>query len=83
MLVPAYSFGRREDTLKHELQQVRNRAETALKIVLAGSQNLLDIGLNDLTLGRTYLPEGRLSQETESRVKRRKKARLLTPPSIT
>ncbi len=42
------------------IREVRNRAETALEIVLAGSQSLLDIGLNRLTLGRTYLAEAEL-----------------------
>ena len=38
-----------------ESQQVLQRAEYALKIVLQGSKNLLDIALNHLSLGRAHL----------------------------
>ena len=46
----------REQTLA-QLREVRTRADTALEIVVAGSKNLLDRGLNHLTLGRTWLLE--------------------------
>jgi tetratricopeptide (TPR) repeat protein len=36
-------------------QEVLSRAETALQIVLNGSKNLLDIALNNLSLGRAHL----------------------------
>jgi tetratricopeptide (TPR) repeat protein len=36
-------------------REVRERAGGALKIVLQGSKNLLDIALNNLSLGRAYL----------------------------
>ena len=35
--------------------EVQNRAEKALKIVLRGSQSLIDIALNNLSLGRAHL----------------------------
>jgi hypothetical protein len=41
---------------------VSERADTALKIVLAGSRNLLDIALNHLTLGRAALYEAILGK---------------------
>jgi len=37
---------------KGTVREVRERAEKALEIVLSGSRNLLDIALNNLTLGR-------------------------------
>ncbi|HIH87339.1 MAG TPA: toll/interleukin-1 receptor domain-containing protein [Methanosarcinales archaeon] len=38
-----------------EYQEVLSRAETALQIVLNGSKTLLDIALNNLSLGRAHL----------------------------
>ena len=38
-----------------EYQEVQNRVEKALDIVLRGSRNLLDIALNHLSLGRAHL----------------------------
>jgi tetratricopeptide (TPR) repeat protein len=38
-------------------REVQERAERALEIVLQGSQNLLDIALNHLSLGRAYLAQ--------------------------
>ncbi len=43
------------DTHRATLQTVSERGQTALSIVLNGSRNLLDIGLNHLTLGRAAL----------------------------
>jgi hypothetical protein len=54
---------------------VSQRAATALQIVLNGSRNLLEIGLNHLTLGRAALYEAVL----ESRSRRRESAQ--TSPS--
>ena len=42
-------------------QQVLARAEYALKIVLQGSKNLLDIALNHLSLGRAHLQQQQLA----------------------
>ena len=44
-----------------ESQQVLQRAEYALKIVLQGSKNLLDIALNHLSLGRAHLQQQQLA----------------------
>ena len=41
--------------LDEVLREVERRAEGALKIVMNGSQNILDIALNHLTLGRVRL----------------------------
>ena len=44
-----------------ESSQVLKRAEYALKIVLQGSKNLLDIALNHLSLGHAHLQQQQLS----------------------
>jgi tetratricopeptide (TPR) repeat protein len=46
--------------------EVQSRAEKALDIVLHGSRNLLDIGLNNLSLGRAYLQEATLTRASRS-----------------
>lgn len=46
-------------------EEVRGRAEYALKIVLSGSKNLLDIALNHLSLGRAHLGLGGFAKAAE------------------
>jgi tetratricopeptide (TPR) repeat protein len=41
--------------VKGRIKEVMERAEKALEIVLNGSRNLLDIALNNLTLGRAWM----------------------------
>ena len=45
-----------------ESAQVLQRAEYALKIVLQGSKNLLDIALNHLSIGRAHLQQQQLER---------------------
>ncbi|MDX9987509.1 hypothetical protein [Thiothrix unzii] len=47
--------------------EVLERAEYALKVVLNGSKNLLDIALNQLTLGRAHLQQTLLPPSPASR----------------
>jgi tetratricopeptide (TPR) repeat protein len=46
-------------------KEVRERSKYALKIVLSGSRNLLDVALNHLSLGRAHLDLGAFSKATE------------------
>ena len=61
----ASALGDREDTFKRELQQVRNRAETTLKWYGDDkTTGTLNFALDHLTLGRTWLIEARMKDES-------------------